>query len=373
MINIFEPSIQDQTLNLIDEVFKSKWLGRGKLVDEFERNLRDYLGIENVSTISCASDAIFGALKIFNFKKNSKIALPVNSFPAVGSAIISNSLIPVFIDIDKNGNIDLSDLIKKKNENLSAIFITHYGGNPVDVKKIKEEFDEIIVLEDSACALGSSKNNIKIGTDADFSCWSFDAMKLITCGEGGAFSFKNTQLFVKAKEYFYLGLPSSEKSGLDKSKEGDIWWNYEINQPGVRSVFTNINAAIGLPNIQLIHQKLDHLKSLRSRYELNLNGKINYVEQNRSYIDYSNYFFTIFSKNRNDLAINLLKDEIYTTLRYFRLDEMNIFKKYNKSSFSGADKFYESALNIPIHSNLSLKDIDYISNRIIYHESILGA
>lgn len=370
MINIFEPTVQKDSYELLNKVFESKWLGRGEYVNIFEEKLKDYLEINNLSTVSCASDAIFGSIKLFNFAKGSKIAIPVNSFPAIGSAIIENNLTPIFIDINPvTGNICIDHLKKYSNDNISAIFITHYGGTPVDVKKIRKIFDNTIILEDSACALGSSVEGVKIGAEADFSCWSFDAMKLITCGEGGAFSFKNKDLHNRAKEYFYLGLPSSSKSGLDKSRTQGNWWNYEIFQPGVRSVFTNINAAIGIPNLGSIFEKLDYLKILRKRYEKNLDGKIQYAPQDDPKVEYSNYFFTIFSKRRDHLARKLLDNGIYTTLRYERLDGMNMFSKFKLDNYPGADTFYSQALNIPIHVNLSLENVDFISETIIKYSN----
>ena len=372
-INVFEPSLKEEVLDNLKNIFDSRWLGRGALVTEFESKLKVFMKTENMSTISCASDAIFGAFKIFNFPVNSKIAIPVNSFPAVGSAIIANNLIPIFVDIEpQTGNIDINSLISLKDIGLSAVFITHYGGVPVNITSIREAFDDDFkILEDSACALGTLVDNQNIGNNSDFSCWSFDAMKLITCGEGGAFSFKDINLHNKAREYFYLGLPHSEKSGLDKSNSGEIWWNYEITQAGVRSVFTNINAAIGMPGINSIESKLSHLTKLRQRYESNLKGKINFVLQNKVNIQYSNYFFTIFSNNRDGLAKFLLENNVYSTLRYARLDNMELFKKDLNSEeelFPGADQFYSRALNVPIHANLSLKEIDYISKKILEYE-----
>jgi dTDP-4-amino-4,6-dideoxygalactose transaminase len=366
-VNLFEPTVSEESINNIKDVIDSKWLGKGSMSSKFEVELASVLGTKNIALVSCASDAIFGAFNVFDIPKGSKFALPVNSFPAVLSAIIQAGLVPVFIDIDpETGNIDLFDLYQ--NKNIAGVFVTHYGGNPVDVVKIREKYGEnFLIFEDSACALGTTTSDGMVGCDADFSCWSFDAMKLVTAGEGGAFSIRNNAIFNKAKMYFYLGLPIKDKSGLDSALSGsENWWDYDISMPGIRSVFTNINGAIGLPNLLTINEKLSRLSKIRELYEESFKNKLDYIKIDSSVVQYANYFFTIFSSDRDRVARDLLAKGVYCSLRYSRVDDFSLSSDYlNGVTLNGADKFYSCALNIPIHAGMSMEDAQFVADSVL--------
>ena len=179
MINIFQPSIKKDSIKLLQDVFDSNWLGRGDLVQDFEKKVTAFLGIphENFHTISSCSDAIFACIRVFSFPKNSKIIIPTNSFPAIPSAIIEAGHEPVIIDLDlSTGNISLDALIKakKKYKDIKAIFITDYGGIPNDIKKIKDLMNsDCKILVDAAGSLGTFIENKFSGYGADFVCRSY--------------------------------------------------------------------------------------------------------------------------------------------------------------------------------------------------------
>jgi aminotransferase len=369
MINLFEPNIGYRSLEQLNEVFTSKWLGRGDLVGLFEDKLSKFMNIKkNFHTISSCSDAIIGSFHLFDFKPDDEIIIPTNSFPVISSGAILNGLKPVLVDIDPvTGNIDFESCKNALSVKTKAIYITHYGGIPVDIPKLKQHMGvDILVLEDSACALGTFVNNHSVGDGADFSCWSFDAMKLLVCGEGGAFHLKNNELFERACEYFYLGLPKNKKSGLDSARDNANWWEYDIKRIGVRSVFTNINAAIGLPEIESLSSYLDTKANIASKYDGNLKSELIAHRKDllKDYLTYSNYFYTIKTEKRDELAEFLLKRQIYTSLRYSPIHKMGLFQKYARGKFLGSDDFYSRSLNIPIHQNLGERDIDFIVTTI---------
>lgn len=368
MINIFEPKTDEESIKNLINIFESNWLGRGDYVTRFENDLCDFLKLdkEKFSTNASCSDSIFGIFELLEFEAQSEVIIPSISFPAIASAVIKNNLNPVIIDVEKNsGNVSIEEIVKNITDKTRAIFITHYGGVPVDIKAIRQLISkDIYIFEDAACALGSFKDNIAIGASADFACWSFDAMKLLTCGEGGAFYSNNKKLLDKLKSYFYLGLKPSEKSGLDKMKSSGKWWEYEIDIPGRRSMFTNINAGIGLPQIVKLNKNLERREYIREKYIETCNEiGLDFIKQNEKNVSYSNYFFTIFTKERDQLAQHLKNNGIYTTLRYYPLHKINIFKKYSRNC-PNSDTFCDNALNIPIHNGLSDSDINKVCQEL---------
>lgn len=364
MINIFEPNVSHKSVELLSDVFESKWLGRGAYVNEFEDSLATSLRTEkiNIHTIACCTDAIFGIFNIYDLPPQSEVLVPSISFPAVGSAILAANLVPKIIDIDiSTGNVSFEEVKKHLSQKTSAIFVTHYGGIPVDIKTLREIVGPgILIFEDAACAFGTFTDGIACGTEGDFGCWSFDAMKLLTCGEGGAFFIKDPNKMMKAKEYFYLGLPSQTKSGIDRQATDSRWWEYQLNYPGRRSMFTNVNAAIGLPQFKSLEASLLRRQEIRNSYTKTLNDlNINYLKQENKNVSYSNYFFTIATNSRDELAQYLKSNGVYSTFRYYPLHLIEIFKS-NAEACPSASLFSKTALNLPIHHSMSDEDVSKV-------------
>jgi dTDP-4-amino-4,6-dideoxygalactose transaminase len=368
MINLFEPSVEQKSLDLLQEVFRSKWLGRGTVVSEFERRLAESLKTESskVHTIACCTDAIFGAFEVLGIDPGREVIVPSISFPAVGSAILAAGLIPRIVDIDiRSGNIDLNRVVEALSSRTAAIFVTHYGGIPVDIKHLRELVGaNLFIIEDAACALGTYINGVACGTEGDFGCWSFDAMKLLTCGEGGALYVADSERMTHAKEYFYLGLPAQAKSGIDRQAIDKRWWEYQLNTPGRRSIFTNINAAIGLPQFDTLTVALERRKAIREHYCAVLDQvAADYLHQDENHVVYSNYFFTVITERRDELASFLKNSQIYSSFRYYPLHLIDLFKPYSEECKTAA-VFSNTALNIPIHQSLSDLDVAHIADTL---------
>jgi dTDP-4-amino-4,6-dideoxygalactose transaminase len=369
MINIFQPEIPSSSLDMLSDVFDSNWLGRGKLVSEFESLLSKLLNAQRqeITTMSCCSDAIFAILPIIKKRSSAiKVLVPSISFPAIGSAVINAGLELVLVDVEADtGNISLDAIRQNFDDDVLAIFITHYGGNPVDVMGIREIVgSKVFILEDSACALGSVfDDGTSVGLQGDFACWSFDAMKLLVAGEGGAARIPDQDIRNEFKETLYLGLPASEKSGLDKVDDSSEWWSYELNSFGSRSVFTDVNAAIAIPQFDLLNERLAKRQKIRELYvkSINASDSLEFSPQTRC-SSYSNYFFTVLCESRNELAFHLKTKGVYSTFRYYPLNKIDLFARAAKvTSMEGSDSFSSRALNIPIHSALSDTDVDYIA------------
>ena len=368
MINLFQPDVTEESLNNLRDVFKSNWLGRGDLVKEFEDEFANFIGNKNIHTIASASNGIDGVFDIFPFEKGDEIIVPTNSFPIIASSAKLRGITIRIADIDRyTGNICLESLGQLLTSKTKAVFITHYGGIPLNIESIRKVIgNDILVFEDSACALGTKINGVSCGNNADFSVWSFDAMKLVVCGEGGAIHFRSREKLEEAKEYFYLGLPNKSKSGLDSAKDGGVWWEYDLNRPGIRSIFTNVNAAIGLPQILQIHSKLEKKKEIAITYdenldEVNTNHRKTFLNDD---IEYSNYFYTIQSDRRDFLARYLLENGVYSSLRYSPLHKMRLFEGDKLKEYQGAEYFFNKSLNIPIHSSLERGEVEKIINLI---------
>lgn len=373
MINLFQPSVNNDSLKYLKKIFKKKLFYKNQYYKSFLNKFSNFQNVKSNKIIfgaSC-SDLIFNIMfTCKNIIKKKIVIVPSNSFPAIPSAVIRAGLNLKIIDIDKNtGNINLESLKKLNKSQIGCIFLTHYGGIPVDIKKLKKIVSKnTLIFEDCAGALGSFyEDNTSLGSKADFSCWSFDPMKLITCGEGGAALIKNKHIFNKFSENLYLGYKSNRQSGYLLAKNKRRWWEYQLMSFGTRSVFTEINAAIGLSQIVKIKSILKKKNILRKYYEKHLSNQKNVkLIENINGKNYSNYFLTIFAKNRNGLAKFLYERKIYTSVRYYPLNKISIFKKFidKKEKFNNSEFFEKNALNLPIHHDLRIKDLKKIISHI---------
>jgi len=372
MINVFEPIVYPRTMELLEKVHTSKWLGRGELSNDFDEKLKDYLQLERFGTASCASHLIEAVIRVSEFKKGSNIVIPTNSFPIIASVILSEGLGCRVADISpETGNICFESVKNVIDENTVAVFITHYGGVPVDVDLLRSIIGtKVRIFEDSATALGTVVDGSSVGSKADFSLWSFDAMKLLVAGEGGGYTSNCEELFNKVRSHLYLGLRPSEKSGLDKvvNSQKSMWWEYQPENFGTRSVFTNIQAAYGLGSFEYLEKRLKRLREIRAMYEVGLHDCVSFISQPESLfeksITYSNYFCTIQIEQgkRNALASYLRENGVYTTLRYFPISEIPFYAQKCKlpTVLNGTNSFFAKSLNIPCHSNLADSDVEEI-------------
>ena len=377
MINLFQPNINiDDAIKNYKKTLESGWLGRGNTTIKFEKAIAEFLNVnsDHVHCVSSCTSAIFEICSALDLGKNDTVLIPTNSFPSVPAAIMSTGAKLEVLDIDiSTGNISIDELKKFcKINKPTAVFVTDYGGIPVNVSKLKKIVgSKCYILVDAAASLGTcyKYKNEFIHSEADFVCYSFDAMKLITCGEGGAAIIKNEEIMEKFKEYSYLGLPNKKKSGLDVAK-GDNqsgWWEYDLKCLGRRSVMSDLASGLGLSQIAIIEDKLNTRRKIRDIYNDQLKNisDLKFLEQDSKNYKYSNYFCTVFTKKRDELAKYLLKNNVYSSFRYWPVHKMKIFKNgCIKRHYPNGNYFADNALNIPIHDALNIDEINEIINLI---------
>lgn len=368
MINLFQPTLGKEELKEIEKVFESNWLGKGTVVKEFELGFANNLNSKSsnfLSTTSC-TEAIFLSSELFNFTSEDEIIIPSISFPSIGSAIVSKNSKIVFCDVDKRSlNVRAEDIKAKITSKTKAVYVTHYGGVPCDMDPIIKLCNEhnILVIEDSACAIKSFYKGKACGTIGDMGMWSLDAMKTLSTGDGGMMYIKDDNLRIISEEQLYLGLPLKQKSGIDSSTEGNsAWWEFQMNRPGRRAIMNNITAAIGLVQLNKLDSFINRRKEIYDKY-YEAFSKLDWLDLPPVHdFDFqsSYYFFWIQTEKRNELAKYLLDNGVYTTFRYWPLHKVNFFKKYIDGEYPNTEYIANYTLNIPLHQGLSDYDVEKI-------------
>ena len=192
-------SISEEDIDAVVDTLKSDFLTTGPKINEFEEVLSDYCGAKYCVAVSNGTAALHLA-SLTLLKKGDKVLTTPNSFLATSNSILYVGAKPIFVDIQKDGNIDL-DLCEeelKKDNSIKAIYAVAFSGNMINQEKLKylKETYDVIILEDSAHAIGAGYDGIKSGscTNSDASIFSFHPVKVIACGEGGAVMTRDPSL-----------------------------------------------------------------------------------------------------------------------------------------------------------------------------------
>lgn len=368
MINVYQPSLGEEELNRIREVFTSNWLGKGKLTEEFEHKFAAHLGVlpNRVLSTNCCSEGLFSSMKLLEVGPDDEVIMPTISFVGAGNAVCANGSKLILCDVDpRTQNVRAEDIAKKITPRTKAILLLHYGGVPCEMDEIMAlaKVHNIRVIEDSACSVYSTYKGQACGTFGDMAMWSFDAMKILVCGDGAMLAFRDPELREKASKLLYFGLES--KSGYSNSVD-QKWWEFEISCFGHRSIMNDVTAAMALEQLKKLPTFIEKRKAIHDHYNERLK-RLTWLDipmDIPSYATSSYYFYPIQTKgsDRDALAKHLRENGIYTTYRYFPLHRVKAYGVTGE--FPNADYAADHTLCLPIHQALSVDEIEYICDKI---------
>jgi aminotransferase len=305
-----------------------------------------------------------------NLPKDSEVILPAFTWIACANAVVLAGLRPVFADVELDTmNVSVETIKQVITKNTSCIMVVHFAGLPVDMDPILDL--GFPVLEDAAHAIYSDYKNRSCGSIGDLGIFSFDAVKNLAVGEGGGIVCKRIEDKTSAQELRYCGIRKSgfqAASSSSASVSEKMWWEYEHTKPFIKMLPTNITASVGLAQLERRNELQERRKLIWEIYQESFK-KLNYLSTPKDTLSYtfSHSFFTyaIRIPNRDELAKYLLKNDIYSTLRYHPL---NNYKHFNKSSgnyLKNTEILNKTALSIPLHPRLTDTEVSKIINCIL--------
>jgi perosamine synthetase len=265
ILPVSKPSIGKEELKEIEKVFSTGWLGLGSTVFEFENQLKGYLGAKYVLAVNTGTTALHIALDAFGIKDGDEVIVPSLTFCASVQVITALGARPVFCEINPdNLSIDISDVKKRITKNTKAIMPVHYCGQACDMDALLEigKDHNIVIIEDAAHAFGSSYKDKKIGSFGDATCFSFDPIKNLTCGEGGAVALSDDTIAELIRTKRILGV---NKDTWHRYRNERAWF-YEVTIQGYRYHMSNINAAIGLAQLRKFESFVQKKKEIVQKY-----------------------------------------------------------------------------------------------------------
>ena len=367
MINIYQPSLGDEELNAIKEVFESNWLGKGKKTEEFSKLMSEKIGVsrDNVETVNSCTEGLFQIMKLLNLKTGDEVVIPSVHFIGAASAIESVGCKPVFCDVDERTLNPTSNHIQEKiTSRTRAVMILHFGGNPCDMDSILDVCNthDLKLIEDNANSPFSKYKGVNTGTIGDFGAWSFDSMKQLVMGDGGFVYIKDKKLVQKFIYETYLGLKSS--SGFSNSIDTK-WWEFDIDKPARRSIINDIQGAMGVEQIKKIDGFINRRKEIHNTYTEQLNNLewLTLPKDIDKDCQSSYYMYHVQTDTRDDLAKYLKDNGIYTTFRYYPLHLVEYYKDINVM-LPNTEELSKKTLCIPLHQSISENDVEYIIKTI---------
>ena len=354
--------IQDD-IDAVVETLQSDYLTTGPKVKEFENALAAYCDVKYCLVVANGTAALhLASLVLLN--KDDKVLTTPNSFLATSNAILYAGAKPVFIDIAKDGNIDL-DLCEKelqKDPAIKAIYPVAFSGNMVDQKKLKHLRDtyNITVLEDCAHAIGAKDGDIKAAscTNSDISILSFHPVKHMTTGEGGAITTNSKEIYKK--------LLILRGHGMVKTPEMKPW-EYEMKELGFNYRITDIQCALGLSQLKKLDNFISRRIEIVKKYDEVFKDTI--VKSLYTYNGKSSYHlyvvqvdFTKLEISKVDLFNNLRKKNIGIQLHYIPINKQPYYRGlgYGGEHTPVMDKYYEECFSLPMYPKMTNEEQNYV-------------
>ncbi|WP_413570380.1 DegT/DnrJ/EryC1/StrS family aminotransferase [Bdellovibrio sp. HCB117] len=355
MIKLIKPYISfDEVEKEFREVFDSGWFTKGKFVEEFREEIRKYTGAKHAYLATSATTALTMCLKLLNIGPGDEVIVSDFSFPATANVVEDVGATPIFADVDPTTfNMLPEDLEKKINPKTKAVIFVDALGNPSGIHKIKDicSKHKVTLIEDAACAIGSSENSVRCGNIADLTCFSFHPRKLLTTGEGGAITTNNSAYASQ------LDVKLNHGSVVTDGKFDFVDYGYNYRLP-------ELQAIMGLKQLRKLDAIVAERNSIRSKYQdflEPLGFSVQKVSENVIYNVQSLVFVVPKEIDRNQLISKLKELGVETTLGTYCMSGGTYFRnKYNdvqkNSEFLG-----NNTITFPCYAGL---DFEFVKSAI---------
>lgn len=356
-IPLTKPWFTADELNEIRSVLHSGWVSNGPKCTEFEDAVKNFTGAPHAVAVSSCTAALHLALKSLGIGSGDEVIVADFSFPATGLSVLHAGATPVFCDVDRNTyNIDPDKIEKCITKNTKAIIPVHTFGNPCEMDKIMEVARHygLFVIEDAACALGSTYRNTHMGLFGDVGCFSFHARKGITTGEGGMIITKSEFIATYIRKMSMFGVESAynRKSQPVFMKAG---YNYKMS---------DIAAAVGVSQMKKLPDIIKKKRKLAMVYRGLFEGGDIIIPQIYPIGGEHVYQSFVGTTKERDLMISRLASRgIETGIGTYAQHCQAVFNSSNKCVNS--ETLFRNTISLPIYYEMTEEDIYYIYREVI--------
>lgn len=357
-MNFFHTHISPRAIDLAAETLRTTFISEGKRVRQFEEELSRTLSLVNPVAVNSGTSALHLALAIAGVGPGDEVILPPQTFVASGLAILMCGAKPVFADIQTNtGNLDPASAREKITSRTRALMPVHWGGCPCDMDELNTlaSAHDLAVVEDAAHALGACYKGRPVGSLSRFTAFSFQAIKHLTTGDGGALCCLDEADYEEAKRRRWFGI---DRLRHQPSLLGERQYNLE--SIGFKYHLNDVGASIGLGNLPDIPANLARHRQIAAAYRAaftNVPGLTlpDYPADRES----SWWIFTVLVERREDFVRALQSRGVPTTVVHQRIDRNAIFGG-PFVDLRSQGYFDEHQIVLPVHIGLTDGDVQNI-------------
>lgn len=381
------PDITELEIDEVAQALRSGWITTGPRTKELEKRLAAYCHTERVACLNSATASEELNLRILGIGEDDEVIVPAYTYTATASAVIHVGASLKFVDSQKDSfEPDYEQLERLINEKTKAIILVDLGGIICDYDRVFEIIERkknlfrpkteiqkamgrIAVLADSAHALGASRNGKMAGEIADFTDFSFHAVKNLTTAEGGASTWKHIEGIDDEeiyKHYQLYSLHGQSKDALAKTRLGA--WEYDIVGAWYKCNMTDVMAAIGLKQLERYQSLLTRRKEIIKKYDSACDAVgVYHLEHYGDNFSSSGHLYItrvpkINAEERNEIIIKMAQRGIACNVHYKPLPMMTAYKSlgFDIKDYPNAYAFFSNEITLPLHTRLSDEDVEYV-------------
>lgn len=364
LIPLFNVFMSKAIMKPLEKTLLSGYIGQGPRVEEFEKKVAAFIGNPYVLTVNSGTSALHLALRLIGIKPGDEVISTPMTCTATNWPILANGGTIIWADIDpQTGNIDPKSIASRITKKTKAIMVVDWGGYPADIAAIKEIAGKIPVIEDAAHAFGSIYKGKLVGQSADYTCFSFQAIKHLTCGDGGALVVSDKKIYERGKLLRWYGIDRERRSQHERIE-------IDVNEWGYKFHMNDINATIGLQNLKHVKSILASHRDNAAFYTKALSGlkHIHLLDENNEYKS-SYWLFTIKAMHVHAFIEYMNERNVMVSQVHRRNDTHPVTRNFLRP-LPGVDKFTSEMVCIPVGWWVTKLQRRYISECILGYDKI---
>lgn len=383
------PDISEREIESVVETLRSGWITTGPKTKEFEKQIAEYVGTEKAVCLNSSTAAMEMTLRLLGVGPGDEVIVPAYTYTASCSVICHVGATPVMVDIQPDHpELDYEQVAEAITEKTKVIIPVDLAGIVCDYKtlyhvleqkrelfhsdmrnEIQRHFERIIVMADSAHGFGAQRDGKRSGCFADFTCYSFHAVKNLTTAEGGAVTWKNIDGIDNEwiyKQYMNLSLHGQTKDALNKTQIGS--WEYDIVAPAYKCNMTDIQASIGLEQLKRYEGMLKRRHEVIDRYDKAFEAMpvVRLCHEDTTQRSSGHLYFIrpkgIGEAERNEIIMKLAELGVATNVHYKPLPLLTAYRNlgFKIEDYPNSYAFYKNEITLPLYSKLTEEQVEYI-------------
>lgn len=393
MIPFSPPRIDQAVIDEVVATLKSGWITTGPRTKLFEKQISEYCNAKTTVAVNSWTMGMQVLLHWWGIGPGDEVIIPAYTYCATANVVVHSGAKPVMVDISEDDfNISVEAIEKAITPNTKAIIAVDIAGFPCDYDQIYRVIDEkklifkggnalqnklgrILFISDAAHSFGATMNGKRTGALADISSFSFHAVKNLTTAEGGALTFNLPDNFDHDKiykDFCTFILHGQSKDALAKTQKGN--WRYDVEEPGFKCNMTDMQAAIGLIELDRYQENLDRRKSIFSQYSnafKNYPWAIlpKYIDDNKEtcYHLYLLRIADVTEEQRDAIMQQIFDQDVSVNVHFQPLPLLTAYKKrgYKMEDYPESWTKYSTEISLPVYYDLSDVQVKTVISAVV--------